>query len=605
MRFRHNQHSLRIVERARARRAGSTSPSRCATASSTTRGRPTRPRLEGRIVRVVDRIAYINHDIDDAMRAGVIGFDDLPAGRDRGARRNRLRPHRDAGARPARALARGAATSSRASEVGGAMLRLREFMFEPRVPGPRPSASARGSSGCCAPCSTTTPTTRRPPLTPGCDRARARRGLPGRNDRPLRHPRVLRSDRSAGVLGEWRATPRTRSSVCARRWTSWRSSRARTDLRRVRLALRGAVPVPRGAHALVLRGSERGALLLLRLRQGRRRDQLRDARPRALDFAEAVELLAERYRHRAQARARGPPGGGAAPAPRAPARAARPRRRLLRQLPVGVAAEARAARDYLASRGLSEEVLRGVPGRLRPDGVGQAAHGRPARRLHRSRSCMAAGLAQRRQGRRVLRPLPRADHVPARRRRAAACWASARARCARSRAASTSTPPRASSTTRAACCSASTGPRSAIAKSGRVVVVEGYTDVLALHQAGVEDSVAIMGTALTERAARRAGASGGRGGHRVPGARRRQLRSGGDAAERPAWRRSATGAAGGGAAGGHGPCRARGRGGPEAFAGAARRRPCLWLSSRWGECLPTPTSTPPRAETARSRRRAS
>lgn len=39
--------------------------------------------------------------------------------------------------------------------------------------------------------------------------------------------------------------------------------------------------------------------------------------------------------------------------------------------------------------------------------------------------------------------------------------------------------------------------RSAIAKSGRVVVVEGYTDVLALHQAGVEDSVAIMGTALT------------------------------------------------------------------------------------------------------------
>ena len=39
--------------------------------------------------------------------------------------------------------------------------------------------------------------------------------------------------------------------------------------------------------------------------------------------------------------------------------------------------------------------------------------------------------------------------------------------------------------------------RAAIAKSQRVVVVEGYTDVLALHQAGVEDSVAIMGTAFT------------------------------------------------------------------------------------------------------------
>ena len=30
--------------------------------------------LEGKIVRLVDRIAYINHDIDDAVRAGVIGL---------------------------------------------------------------------------------------------------------------------------------------------------------------------------------------------------------------------------------------------------------------------------------------------------------------------------------------------------------------------------------------------------------------------------------------------------------------------------------------------------------------------------------------------------
>jgi DNA primase len=39
--------------------------------------------------------------------------------------------------------------------------------------------------------------------------------------------------------------------------------------------------------------------------------------------------------------------------------------------------------------------------------------------------------------------------------------------------------------------------RAAIAKSRQVVVVEGYTDVLALHGAGLEQSVAIMGTALT------------------------------------------------------------------------------------------------------------
>jgi DNA primase len=39
--------------------------------------------------------------------------------------------------------------------------------------------------------------------------------------------------------------------------------------------------------------------------------------------------------------------------------------------------------------------------------------------------------------------------------------------------------------------------RAPAAKAGRVVVVEGYTDVLALHGAGIEETVAIMGTALT------------------------------------------------------------------------------------------------------------
>jgi dGTPase len=34
--------------------------------------------LEGRIVRIADRIAYINHDIDDALRAGIIREEDLP-----------------------------------------------------------------------------------------------------------------------------------------------------------------------------------------------------------------------------------------------------------------------------------------------------------------------------------------------------------------------------------------------------------------------------------------------------------------------------------------------------------------------------------------------
>jgi dGTPase len=43
-------------------------------------GRAPLPRtLEGRIVRIVDRVAYINHDIDDALRAGVLREAELPA----------------------------------------------------------------------------------------------------------------------------------------------------------------------------------------------------------------------------------------------------------------------------------------------------------------------------------------------------------------------------------------------------------------------------------------------------------------------------------------------------------------------------------------------
>lgn len=40
--------------------------------------------------------------------------------------------------------------------------------------------------------------------------------------------------------------------------------------------------------------------------------------------------------------------------------------------------------------------------------------------------------------------------------------------------------------------------RSAAARAGRMILVEGYTDVLALHQAGIRNAVGIMGTSLTE-----------------------------------------------------------------------------------------------------------
>ncbi len=40
--------------------------------------------------------------------------------------------------------------------------------------------------------------------------------------------------------------------------------------------------------------------------------------------------------------------------------------------------------------------------------------------------------------------------------------------------------------------------RAAATRAGRVILVEGYTDVLALHQAGLRNAVGIMGTSLTE-----------------------------------------------------------------------------------------------------------
>lgn len=35
--------------------------------------------LEGKLVRIADRVAYVNHDIDDAIRAGILTEDDIPA----------------------------------------------------------------------------------------------------------------------------------------------------------------------------------------------------------------------------------------------------------------------------------------------------------------------------------------------------------------------------------------------------------------------------------------------------------------------------------------------------------------------------------------------
>ena len=63
-------------------------------------------------------------------------------------------------------------------------------------------------------------------------------------------------------------------------------------------------------------------------------------------------------------------------------------------------------------------------------------------------------------------------------------------------------------------------------KAGEVLVVEGYTDAIALHQSGIRNVVAAMGTALTEE---QVGELARLAQCRDFGLRRRQFRPGGDA----------------------------------------------------------------------------
>ena len=77
--FRHYEHSLRVVEVLEREDAGLNLCADVRDGILCHSGRAPQPRtLEGRIVRIVDRIAYINHDIDDALRAGVLRGEDLP-----------------------------------------------------------------------------------------------------------------------------------------------------------------------------------------------------------------------------------------------------------------------------------------------------------------------------------------------------------------------------------------------------------------------------------------------------------------------------------------------------------------------------------------------
>jgi dGTPase len=126
--FRHNEQSLRIAERLNL-----TYEVRDGILTHTGPREP--ETLEGKIVRIVDRVAYINHDIDDAIRYGLLQESDLP--------RDELDVLGQTGAARIDTLVHDLIETSeregdiaQSDEVGSAMLSLRSFMFERVYLGP-------------------------------------------------------------------------------------------------------------------------------------------------------------------------------------------------------------------------------------------------------------------------------------------------------------------------------------------------------------------------------------------------------------------------------------------------------------------------------------
>jgi DNA primase len=215
----------------------------------------------------------------------------------------------------------------------------------------------------------------------------------------------------------------------------------------------------------------------------------------ALDFGEAVELLADRYGVELKREEEDP---------QAEERRRR-RERLLKLVERTTAyyerflwdsAEAARAREYLAGRGLGEATLREFRIGYAPSAWDRVIAG-AQRDGFRPDELVAAGLAQRgRQGglydrfrARIMFPL-----------------ADARGRVLGfgARSLSEDQPPKYINTAenelyhKGRQLFGIDRARAIAAKRGRIVAVEGYTDVLALHQGGIAESVAIMGTALTQ-----------------------------------------------------------------------------------------------------------
>jgi dGTPase len=134
--FLHHEHSLRVVDTLERDGHGLNLTAAVRDGIVSHSGRAKQPQtLEGKIVRLVDRVAYINHDIDDAVRAGVISVNDLPS--------SPIAILGESGQRRIDALIHDLVEHSaqegdvvQGARIGGAMAELRSFMFKSVYLGP-------------------------------------------------------------------------------------------------------------------------------------------------------------------------------------------------------------------------------------------------------------------------------------------------------------------------------------------------------------------------------------------------------------------------------------------------------------------------------------
>ena len=126
--FRHYEQSLRVVELLENNGEGLNLTFEVRDGIVNHAGNSEAKTLEGKIIKFADRIAYINHDIDDAVRAGVIRNDDIPEklskllGKTHGERINSLTTDIIINSREKNDILMSA-------DMLDAMMSLRQFMF--------------------------------------------------------------------------------------------------------------------------------------------------------------------------------------------------------------------------------------------------------------------------------------------------------------------------------------------------------------------------------------------------------------------------------------------------------------------------------------------